>query len=93
MMSSSSTTVGGRLLRAVLCAAVVLTCARVWIGPMPLTESAYAQIPDSGAQRKAIVEELKQTNLTLLAIRNELAEIHKILATGTLNVRTAAADK
>lgn len=92
-MNTTSTTVSGRALRAVLCAAIVLTCARVWIGPIPLTESASAQIPDSGAQRKAIVEELEQTNLTLLAIRNQLAEIHKILATGTLNVRTAAADK
>ncbi|MCH8251080.1 MAG: hypothetical protein IID36_01365 [Planctomycetes bacterium] len=92
-MNTTSTPALGRALRAVLYGAIVLTCARVWIGPMPLTESAYGQIPDSGAQRKAIVEELEQTNLTLLAIRNQLAEIHKILATGTLNVRTAAADK
>ena len=69
------------------------SCARVCIGPVPLIESAHAQIPDGGTQRIAMINEIKKTNLTLLEIQKQLVEIHKILATGTLNVRTAAADK
>lgn len=65
---------------------VVATLIRVWLGPITLDRPALAQIPDAGAQRKELVEELRQTN-------QMLAEIKTLLAERTLNVRVVAADK
>ena len=64
---------------------IAVTCLRVWVGPMPVLESAQAQIPDSALQRKQAIATAKRTNQLL-------AEIKQILATGTLNVRILGAD-
>ena len=64
---------------------VVLTCLRVWLGPFPLLERAEAQIPDSGLQRKQLLDEAKRTN-------ELLSDIKRILETQTLHVRLEGAD-
>ena len=71
--------------RVVLVLFVLLTCIRVWMGPTPLIDPAQAQIPDSGAQRKMLVDEARRTNQLL-------TEIKQILSTQTLNVRIEGAD-
>ena len=85
-MTRSEKTRKPSLGRWTLSAFVLLTCLRVWIGPTPVVQSAYAQIPDSGLQRKQTIEEIKRTNALLSEIRN-------LLKDGTLNVRVAGADK
>ena len=69
--------VGGLLLLA--------TCLRVWMGPFPVLQTAYGQIPDAGLQRKLILEEAVRTNQLL-------TEIKFLLAEKTLNVRIQGAD-
>ena len=64
---------------------VLLTCLRVWVGPMPVVQPARAQIPDAGTQRKLLVDEVRRTNQLL-------TDIKQILATRTLNVRIEGAD-
>jgi hypothetical protein len=64
---------------------VLLTCLRVWVGPVPLLPKAQAQIPDSGMQRKLLLDEAKRTNQLL-------GEIKQILTSHTLNVRLEGAD-
>ncbi|MBI4716256.1 MAG: hypothetical protein HY763_00465 [Planctomycetes bacterium] len=71
--------------RAALALLVAATCLRVWLGPIALVEEAQAQIPDSGLQRKQLLEETRRTNELLL-------EIKQLLATQTLNVRIRSAD-
>jgi len=55
------------------------------MGPLPVLETAYGQIPDAGLQRKLLLEEAKTTNQLL-------GEIKQLLATGTLHVRLEGAD-
>ena len=74
-----------RLLRSVIGVFVLLTCLRVWVGPMPLLQRAQAQIPDSGMQRKLLLEETKRTNRLL-------SDIKHIIETTTFNVRIEGAD-
>ena len=64
---------------------ILLTCFRVWISPAPMLETARAQIPDSGMQRKLLLDETRQTNQLLRDIRQLLKE-------HTLNVRIRGAD-
>lgn len=64
---------------------VLLTCLRVWTGPLPILERAYGQLPDAGLQRKQILDEAKLTNQLL-------ADIKQTLAKGTLHVRLEGAD-
>ena len=64
---------------------VLLTCLHVWIGPVQILEHASAQIPDSGHQRKLLIDETRRTNQLL-------TEIAQILREQTLNVRIATAD-
>lgn len=64
---------------------VLLTCLRVWTGPLPMLEKAYGQLPDAGLQRKQILDEAKTTNQLL-------TEIKETLAKGTLHVRLEGAD-
>lgn len=71
--------------RSVIALVAVLTCLRVWIGPVTLVEPANAQIPDSGLTRKLQLEEARRTNRLL-------EEIKQILDTGTLNMRIRGAD-
>ena len=64
---------------------VILTCLRIWLGPLPLLERAEAQIPDAGLQRKQLVEQAQRTN-------ELLSDIKRILETQTLHVRLQGAD-
>lgn len=64
---------------------VLLTCLRVWTGPLPMLESAYGQIPDAGMQRKQLLDEAKKSNELLTDIRQALTQ-------GTLHVRVEGAD-
>lgn len=72
-------------LRGLVGFAVLVTCLRVWVGPFALTESVVAQIPDSGAQRKLLLEETRRTNELLTQIKQRLEQ-------GPLNVRIVGAD-
>lgn len=64
---------------------VLLTCIRVWTGPLPMLGTAYGQIPDAGLQRNQLLHEAKLSNQLL-------ADIKQTLATGTLHVRLEGAD-
>ncbi len=74
-----------RLLKVGISLFVLLTCIRVWVGPVAILEPAQAQIPDSGLQRKLILDETRRTNQLL-------AEIKQLLKTHTFNVRVQGAD-
>lgn len=74
-----------RFCRWILCAAVVVTCLRVWVEPVAFNASASAQIPDSAKQRKQLLEAVQHTNRLLTDIK-----VH--LEAGTLNVRLRSAD-
>lgn len=65
--------------------AVIATFLRVWFGPVSMNARAMAQIPDSGLQRKLMLEELRLTNQIL-------GEMHKLLTSHTFNVRISGAD-
>lgn len=64
---------------------LLATCARIWMGTLPVLQTAYGQIPDAGLQRKQILEEAVRTNQLL-------SEIRLLLAEKTLNVRIQGAD-
>lgn len=63
----------------------LLTFLRVWIGPFSLIQTAQAQIPDSGLQRKILIEEIKRTNQLL-------SEIKQVITSYTLNMPQKGAD-
>lgn len=72
-------------LQVLLGAFVLLTCVRVWTGSQPILPRATAQIPDSGAQRKLLIDEVRRSN-------ELLSQIKQLLEKGTLNVRLRGAD-
>ena len=84
-MNCYSQTRSRQWLGRVLVAAALLTCLRVWIGPLPTLETAQAQIPDSGLQRKLLLDEAQRTNQLLTEIRD-------LLAKPSLNARPHGAD-
>jgi len=84
MQPNSQPRYGGIFNRIVL-AFVLLTCFRVWVGPMAFERTADARIPDSGLQRRQILDEARRTN-------ELLAQIKQVLQVGTLNVRLQGAD-
>jgi hypothetical protein len=65
---------------------VLATCLRVWVGPETDMPRAAAQIPDSGLQRRQMVEEIQRTNQLL-------EEIIHILKTQTIKVSLSSTDK
>ena len=73
------------LWRSVMSLFVLLTCIRVWVGPVPAAQPACAQIPDAGSQRRLALDEARRTNLLL-------SEIKQVLSTHTFNVRIEGAD-
>ncbi len=83
-MKNESTYLTGILKRAFV-GLVLVTCLRVWTGPVALESTVRAQLPDSAAQRKQILDEARRTNQLL-------AEIKAVLEHGTLNVRNQSAD-
>ena len=74
-----------RFLPAVFVVFVLVTCIRVWVGPVPVVKSANGQMVDPGRQRKELVEQARRTN-------ELLEEIKQILTDHTLNVRLRGAD-
>lgn len=74
-----------RVLRAALLLLALATFAKVWLGPFSLTSEALGQIPDSGAQRKLLIDEARRTN-------ELLQDIKQILTEKTINVRVQSAD-
>jgi len=72
---------GRRVLRVVAGAALVLTGLRVWTGPTGWESQAYAQIPNAGAQRAELLDEVRRTNqlleerLTLLRTKTLKVEV------------------
>jgi len=71
--------------RKAIAVVAVLTCIRVWSGPLPVTASARAQLPDSARQRLELIAAVEQTNRLL-------GEIKQILTDTTLNVQIRGAD-
>ena len=65
---------------------VLLTCLRVWLGPVDLLPRARGQIPDSGLQRRQLLEAVRESN-------EQLRQILSVLKSGTLNVRLVSTDK
>ena len=52
---------------------VVLTCVRIWVGDFISVPQAGAQVPDSGLQRKQLLDEAQRTN----ALLTEMLDIFK----------------
>jgi len=85
-MTASAMHRNERWWRIALTILVVVTCLRVWIADLRFSEPAHAQIPDAGAQRMALVQELRRTNA-------RLTEVVELLKTHTFTVRVENADK
>jgi hypothetical protein len=56
------------LRRYVLPTLIAATCVRVWMGSPDVVPAARAQIPDSGLQRKQLIESVDRTNALLSEI-------------------------
>ena len=56
---------GSDLWKLTLSVVLLATCVRVWLGPVEWVPDARAQLPDSGLQRKQLLEEARKTNLLL----------------------------
>jgi hypothetical protein len=65
---------------------LVLTCLRVWIGPIEWTPRAHAQLPDSAKQRNASLAAARRTN-------ELLSEIVRILTVEEIKVVVDGSDK
>ena len=74
-----------RWARVVIGVFLLLTCIRAWVGPETTASRVHAQIPDSGLQRKLLLEEARRTNQLL-------SDIKRVLETGTLHVQLRSAD-
>jgi hypothetical protein len=85
-MSTRTETPLRRMVRIFIVAVVAATCARVWLGPGVALPQAVAQIPDSGLQRKEMLDEMRRTN-------RWLEQIHRTLQTETIKVRMEGTDK
>ncbi len=66
-------------------ALIAATCCKVWLGSDSVLPVANAQIPDSGNQRRLIIQEIRKTNVLL-------QQIHDTLANGTIKVHSGGAD-
>jgi len=64
---------------------VILTCLRVWVGPVCANAQRPTTLPDSALQRKQQLEELRRSNVIL-------EDIRRILNSQTLKVRIEGAD-
>lgn len=84
-MASWETRAFGSFWRALLAVFIMVTCLRIWMGPMTLIETAHAQIPDSGLQRQLLLEEVRKTNQIL-------SEIKQFLERHPFNVEKEGAD-
>jgi hypothetical protein len=75
-----------RLLRPLLLALLLATCARAWLGPVPWVPRAQAQLPDSARQRVELLTETRRTN-------DLLRELIQVLRTQTIKVALEGSDK
>ena len=73
------------LLETVCVTFVILTCLRVWVGPVNAVAQRPTTLPDSALQRKLQLEELRRSNVIL-------EDIRRILTSQTLKVRIEGAD-
>lgn len=62
------------------------TCWKVWIGDPHLLPIASAQIPDSGMQRKVLIDEIRKTNQLI-------TQLAATMKTHTFKVRIEGTDK
>jgi hypothetical protein len=85
-MDTATNTRGRGAARWLLAGLGLATCARVWLGPADWLPRAEAQIPDSGLQRKEMIDELARTNQLL-------EEVLHVLKSGTVKVSLASTDK
>jgi len=65
---------------------VAATTWKVWLGGPGIIPEAQAQIPDSGLQRKLILDEVRKSNQLL-------EQLVQTLQNGTLKVRIEGTDK
>jgi hypothetical protein len=79
-----------RILAAVLVLQVI-TLLNQWLGS-PISP-AQAQIPDAGAQRNQIIDELNTSNDTLKSIDDKLDKLGTVLGSGKLQVEVAKPDE
>ncbi|HEX4052811.1 MAG TPA: hypothetical protein VHX86_00965 [Tepidisphaeraceae bacterium] len=78
-----------RLLAAILVLQIV-TILNQWFGG-PIS-TAHAQIPDAGAQRLEIIDELKTNNDQLKAVNDKLDKLVSIFESGKLQVQLSKPD-
>ena len=86
IMSAKRESPRRRIVRMVIAGVLAATCVRVWFGPEVVLPRALAQIPDSGMQRKQLIDEVKHTHRLL-------EQIHHTLKTQTIKVRMEGTDK
>ena len=73
------------LLETVCVTFIILTCLRVWVGPVNADAQRPTVLPDPALQRQLQLKELQRSNDILHEIRN-------ILTSQTLKVRIEGAD-
>ena len=73
------------LSRLVLILFLATTAWKVWVGEPRVVPVASAQIPDSGLQRKVLIDEVRKTNRLL-------TELHRTIKTHTFKVRIEGTD-
>lgn len=84
-MSSSTNHHSCSTSRLILILFLAATAWKVWFGVPEILPVARAQIPDSGTQRKVLIEEVRRTNQLL-------SQLHQTIKTGTLKVRIEGTD-
>ena len=62
------------------------TCWKVWLGDPQVLPIAAAQIPDSGMQRKVLIDEIRKTNQLI-------TQLAATMKTHTFKVRIEGTDK
>ncbi len=81
-----STRTGIRLDLAIVAALLALIAIPIWSGTVSILPSAVAQIPDTGLQRKQLIDEQRRTN-------ELLEQILDTLQSRTIKVYVATSDK
>jgi hypothetical protein len=64
----------------------ILTVAGQWLGQPSVLPTVQAQVPDAGAQRNQIIDELKGTNA-------KLDRLVTLLESGNVHVKTTAVEE
>ncbi|MFH0947139.1 MAG: hypothetical protein V2A76_18280 [Planctomycetota bacterium] len=85
-MTSMNKTRWSRFLTGSVMVVVLAICLGLWSRAGLLTGTAQAQVPDSGLQRKQMLEQMVRTNQLL-------TEIKQILEGGTVQVKSGQEKK